>query len=334
MADTKYRFISGILNLPLKQELSCGPFRISPIAEGQEALKEVGSMSTALESVISAEVTMPLPPETGASDPWPYIQRQPMLPMELLLTFAHRRAISIYAPQVEAFRDGEWQFGGMHAHMHRPGSPHGVAWFGWHGALQEFLNRALPILTDEKTGGTTGLLQSLNFFCTNYHDDFVELEYLKTWIALEILYSQHGPDTDIVRGGHFKKISKAIRLLLSNCQQRGWMTSDERELMKGKLGELNRLAARKQAARFLADVFKDHPVQAVSDADLKLFSDIRNDITHRGIMTRRDPNLEYHKELHHQHMRLKALMERVFLAMFGARPNLMTFSWENCYAAA
>ena len=104
--------------------------------------------------------------------------------------------------------------------------------------------------------------------------------------------------------------------------------------MAEKVSELNRMSARRQAAQMFASIFEDYPAQRVSEEDLKRFVTIRNDITHRGVADVPWSELAYEQELHIQHMRLKSLLERAFLALLGERPNLMEFGWEHWTSAA
>jgi hypothetical protein len=118
-------------------------------------------------------------------------------------------------------------------------------------------------------------------------------------------------------------------VLLDRTVTDGHISEDERDLIVDKIAELNRPASRRQAGEFLSSVFENYPAQIVSDEDLTNFIRIRNEITHSGVMSHRDlQGREYSDAVHAEHMRLKSLMERVFLAMLGQRPNLMKFSWE------
>lgn len=320
------RFVFGVLNLPLREELVCGPFTLVPIPDGQEELKKRKGMDT--ESVWSADGVLPLPEDISLRDPWSYIDEQPLQAMQLLLSLAERRFVEIIEPQVQKFVDGEWRFSNGRFHLPQYGNPHGTSWHHGHAHLQEFVNQCLPIVADPERGEKQGLRLALQFYRTNFRDDFVELQYLKSWLALETLYSQHIGSTTIMGSSRFRRISKAIKMLLSNCQAKGFIEEHEQLLMQEKLGEINRLSARVQALQFFENIFQNYPALAVTEEDMRTFVRIRNDITHRGLMTH-DGEDDYGDVLHDQHMRLQSLLERVFLAVMGQDANLMTFSWTH-----
>src|SRR5215204_3954340 len=108
MGMVRARFGFGVLNLPLRQNLVCGPFTLSPIPEGQEELKKRRSFDT--EPVWSADGVMPLPDGIDLDDPWKYIDQQPINQMQLLLSFAERRFVEVVEPQVQILEGGEWIF--------------------------------------------------------------------------------------------------------------------------------------------------------------------------------------------------------------------------------
>lgn len=319
------RFVFGVLNLPLDDDLVCGPFTLTPIPEGQEELKKRRSMD--IRPVWSANGVLPLPEDIDLSDPWTYIDEQPITTMELLLSLAERRFVEIFQPQVQKLVDGKWQCSGARAHMPQIGDPYGVSWHYGHAHLQAFMDRCMPIVADPERGERQGLRLALQFYRTNFRHDFVELQYLKSWMALEILYSRHLDSTSITGASRFRCISKVIKMLLRDCQEKGFIEEHERSLMQEKLGEINRLSARLQALRFFEDIFRDYPAQTVTEEHMATFVKIRNDITHRGVMTHGGD--DYGQVLHEQHLRLQSLLERVFLAMMGQDANLMTFSWTQ-----
>jgi len=323
------RFVFGMLNLPLRQELACGPFTLTPIPEGQEELNIRGSMDT--DPVYSAEGLIPLPNDIDQSDPWSYIDQQPIQAMELLLSFAERRFVEIVDPQVQIRWGDEWRVSNSRFHMPLLGNPYGVSWHHGHAHLQEFMNRCLPIVADPERGGRQGLRLALQFYRTNFRHDFVELQYLKSWLSLEILYSRHFDMKTIMEANRFRRISRAIKGLLENCHEKGYIEEHERAPMNEKLGEINRLSARMLGLRFFEDVFRDHPAQVVTEEDMKTFVRVRNDITHRGVMVH-DGDDGYGQVHNQEHGRLQALLERVFLAMMGQDANLLTFSWTNWLA--
>ena len=229
---------------------------------------------------------------------------------------------------MQNFIDGKWKYSGGRLHVAQIGNPYGVCWHYGHAHLQEFMHRCLPIVADPERGDKQGLRLALRFYRTNFRDDFVELQYLKSWMAMEILFSCYLDSMSIMRSGRFGRVSEAIKTLLGNCQEKGFIEQYERSLMQEKLGELNRRSARRQSFQFFEDIFSDFPAQTVTEEDIKVFVKIRNDIMHRGVMSREGAD-DYGEVLLTQHMRLMSLLKRVFLAMMGQDANLMAFSWTE-----
>jgi hypothetical protein len=328
---TQARFVFGVMNLPLRRDLTCGPFILSPVPEGQAELMKRGSMDR--EPVFSAEGVMPIPDELESGNFWAYIEQQPINQTQLLLSLAERRYVEVFSPTIQHWIDGEWQDTGSRFDMPLGGNPHGVSWHHGHDHLQEYMSRCLPILADPERGEKQGLRLAIQFYRTNFRDDFVELQYLKSWLALETLFSRHRDSASILNRSRFDKISKAIGILLKNCQTKGLIEEGERVLMRDKLNEINRLSAKVQALRFFEDVFKDHPAQVVTQEQMDTFAAVRNGITHQGVMRHKGEG-DYGDVLNHHHGRLKSLLERTFLAMMGQDANLMSFSWEMWLAGA
>ncbi|MGH2548207.1 MAG: hypothetical protein ACRDHN_02395 [Thermomicrobiales bacterium] len=328
------RYIFGVTNLPLTEELRCGRFILNPIPEGQEDLKKLNSMSAECEGVVSAAGRLDIPDELSGSNAWAYVDDQKWGHVELLLSFAHRRSIQMVRPQLIRRSGHKWSWAGTRAHFALPGNPDGVSWYFGHDELQTFMNDCLPQLSTKDDDGRSPLVQALNFFCTNYREDFVELQYLKTFMAFEILYSSYGDDPRILSDRTFESVvAKPLRSRLKDISAEV-LSNEAQEKMRDKIPELNRSPARRQASAFLERTFADYPAQRVSVEDVGQFIKIRNQIAHSGRMDHREVDREYSDVLYEQYMRLSSLMERVFLARMGQRPNLMEFTWEYIYFGA
>jgi hypothetical protein len=318
------RYIFNMLNLPLKDEVKYGPFTLKPIDEGQAELRKRRSMDS--DPVISAIGELPIPEEVGRDERWSYVDSQPLREMELLLSFAERRYVEAYNPSIQRYENGEWKFDSWRQHLSHFGQPHGVAWYVRQSDLQAYMERCLPILSDQERGKKSGLLLALEMFRSNFQDDFVELQYLKTWIALEILYSRYFKRDRILTEGRFARVRRAVRVVLIELQGEGQLDEAQFGLITAKLPELNRQAAADQALRFVDEILAEYPAQDVTSDEMQLFVKIRNSITHG--LTAGLPEDAYGDRLHEEHMRLKSLLERIILAMLGQDANLLTFSWR------
>jgi len=251
--------------------------------------------------------------------------------MELLLGFAERRFIEICNIEIQEQNGNEWITTGRLYHRPTLGSSSGVSWHHGHNHLQDFLINALPKLLVPEFGEGVGVRQALQFYRTNFHDDFVELQYLKTWIAIEILFSRDHENAPIFGSSRFKKFTDKLSDLIDVLPLEPRLTETEKKGVLSKLGELRRPPAIDQAMRFLTRVLKPFPEQTVSEEDLSRFIAIRNKITHGGTIEV-PKDLDYPEFLNQEHHRLQSLLERVLLAMFDQDANLMSFSWANWLA--
>jgi hypothetical protein len=98
----------------------------------------------------------------------------------------------------------------------------------------------------------------------------------------------------------------------------------------------------KQVGAFLTRIFDRYPAQDVKGAEIRAFTLIRNDIVHRGEMTTEtQKQLEkvyrgqgvlvgesYARDLHREYARLKALFERVVLALLDEPSPRLESSWR------
>lgn len=325
----RLRYVFNLLNMPLKGELKAGPFLLTPIQEGQEDLRKQTSMDT--EPVIGVAGVLPISENLEDRAWWTFIDQQGLRQVELLLSFAERRFVEVHAPEVQAFVGDEWVTWSVRQHMPMIGNPHGVAWHCGHAHLQDYIDRCLPLLTDSHIGEESGLRLALKMYRSNLRNDFVELQYLKTWMVLEVLYSS-GTAENIVDKNRFPRVRRAVRSTLDRLYAEGRIREEERNRVELKLPELNRTATFDRAMALLERVFVDYPAQDVTEEEMRSFIHIRNSITHQVVSILPDIG-ETEDPLHVEHMRLMSLLERVILAMFGQDANLMNFSWRHWFDA-
>jgi hypothetical protein len=312
-----------VINLPVRRELHCGPFVLSPVEHIDEAIEALKGFDS--EPVVTAVGTFPVGEVVSLDNVYAPFWA-PAGALECLLSFAQRCHIQFIRPTVEVEVGGRWESGGWHSWMLRAGRATGVSWYVTVDELQGFLERSYPKVLDPEFGEAKGMRLAFAFYALTHGDDALEVCYLKTWIALEILYSR-GTRGLILSRRAFDRITKRVKESLKACVDEGLLGDDDRAAIQRKLPELNRFSTADLVTRFLQDLFTDYPAQDVTEKEIQRFIQLRNEITHTGSVARLTE--DYMGELHAERMRLKALLERVLLAMLGERPNLMQFSWRN-----
>jgi hypothetical protein len=324
------RIAFDIVNVPLQRPLAIDAFLLTPVDGVADVLGRLRNF--AAESEITATGVFALPPVTSMDRAYEPFWR-PARVLTLLLSFANRCHIQVVRPTLEAQIDGQWVRQGWHANLFREGKAGAVGWYVGQPELEGFLERAYPKLIDPVFAEATGLRLALEFVDQARCEVVGEMQYLKTWIALEILYghAQEGR-AQIISANRFEKIRRALRQSLADLGTAGRLQDDELAAMREKLPELNRPSAQRQLLAFCERVFMEYPAQDLNEAEAQRFIRIRNEITHGGVMPSTGGD-GYARALSHEHGRLRALVERVVLAMLGEQPNLMEFSWRNYLAA-
>lgn len=332
---TRVRF--AVVNLPIKRDLRCGPFLLSPVEDVDKIVKRL-KLFTA-PSTITAVGTYSLP-NPLPEDPWPEVNRA-IQTMDRLLTFAHRCRVHVVRRTREEWNSGQWVSRDSPIHFFSEGHHRPRPWYFRQDALEGFLARNFPKLVDAEYAESTGLGLALAFYDEVFSDYVTELRYLKTWLGFEILYSRNQDASGLMPRSGFKKVRQLLDQALKQAVQDDLLGEAERESIREKLGELNRLSAVRQSLRFLDKTFEGYPSQDVTEDEMRAFVKVRNDIVHRGEMqpeTHRSLNgdgdrelddEDYARDLARQQRRLLALFERVVLAMLGEHPRLMDVSWRE-----
>lgn len=260
---------------------------------------------------------MPVP-SSSTADVWTDLW-EPVVVMERLLTFAHRCHIQIVHPTYEVQTETGWRPRGGHSYLFQDGRARGVSWYIYHEALEQFLDRSFPKMMDPGFRESTALMLSLAFYDQIFSDRITELQYLKTWLALEILISRGVKNTTVLPTTRFNPVRDRINAALSSARDAGLLSEDEEGLFMRKVGNLNELNLARKGEAFFTRVFASYNAQDVTLEEFSRFVSIRNHISHTGTMRANYDN--YAQVLHHEFVRLKALLERVVLALLGGTPE-------------
>ena len=320
MVNTRVGF--AVFNLPIEQVLRCGEIRLEPVTEIAQVLERLQHPDP--QSEVTAEGTWPLGMLNPDENVWAKVGRS-LVALELLLSFAHRCHIRVGRVRSEGEVDGEWRRHSIPSRTVRDGKAHATPWCLGHRELEGFLSRAHPKFLTPTLAEDQGLRLALAFLAETYTHDVEELNYLKTWIAFEVLYSR-GVKAQILTGGQEKRVKHTIREYLQAEVAAERLRPEQMAAVEEKLPELRRLSTAAQAAQFCDRVFRNYePVQKATADELHALSTVRNDLAHTGAAKV--------ERLPEKLRQLTSLVERVILAMLDERPHLMEVPWPKCYAA-
>jgi len=334
------RITFSVVNLPIKRDLNCGPFVLSPVADIDKIVKRLKRPNA--QSEITAGGTY-LPPNPLPDDLWPTLGDEIRV-LERLLTFAHRCRVHVVRPKLEEWSDGQWVSRGGPVYFFDHGHPSPRPWYAGQDELEGFLARNFKRFQDAEFTESTGIVLALAFYDQIFSDYVTELQYLKTWFCLEVLLSRHASASGLLRPPAFKNVRHRLEQALKVAVDDHLLKEEDRAAIKEKMGELNRLSAVRQGFSFLAKAFEKYPDQDVTEDELRAFVKVRNDIVHRGEMQSTTHELvrslhglpegdlnarDYAHDLGREQRRLQSLFERVVLAMLGEHPQLMGVSWRE-----
>ena len=333
---TQARLSFGVLNLLIKREVQCGPFLVTPrknIEEIRTRLERLGAKSE-ITAIGTYPLALPL-----AHDPWAELW-EPAAVMERLLSFFSRCHVQIVSPTIEMETPDGWKPYRRHYYAVEYGRARST--YLNTGELESSLARCYPKLLDREYAESSGPRLALAFYDQIFADDVTELQYLKTYLAFEVLYSRNVRTTEVLSDDAFTELRGRFEALLMLEVEEGRLGGAERAAIGNKLIELNRLSAVSQIRGFLSLVFEGYAHQEVMSREIRAFTQIRNDIVHSGEMTATTQKLltnvhrgtgervgdDYVRDLHREFSRLKSLLDRVVRAMFEEQSTRMETSWR------
>jgi hypothetical protein len=328
--STEMRVRFEVVNLPIRQPLRVAQFEISPREGIEQRLKRLQGFMPDTEVTADGIYAV-----HGAPSPASAFEafRQDMRALELLLTFAHRCHVQAINPCVEVFDRNEWRFAYWGTYLEFPGRANAAPWYGHQLELASFLGRAYPQLRNEAFVKDTRLLLALSLYDQALGELRLEIEYLKRWMALEILvgdYRQSSSPPPLEQKLFDAAVRPRLRSVLKELNDEGRITTGQEKWLAGQVKGLNSPSRSRDAhdiKAFLDSVFMSYPAQQIDLLEINRFFQIRNAIVHRGWMDLDADDVG--TELGEESGRLRSLLERVILARLGESPNLMNFSWRK-----
>jgi hypothetical protein len=261
--------------------------------------------------------------------------------LRLLLSFALGRHIEIVRPSIYLQQEGEWQHrGGGNLMSQYPPSPANVPLVSGREELANFVEHAYRRMVNDFdelgiTPQTRGLALALRLLNSSWSTVGLELKYLQSWMAFEILVTHAPASQPMFEGKEFKPVRATLSITLKELEERGKLSSDQRVRMSEMLAVLQRPSIARRSQEFLDYVFERYPAQKVSREDLRRFIGIRDSIAHAGSATSAEvlyddaESSDYGFLLHRQRMRLTALLERVVFAMLNFECDLLSEPWNS-----
>lgn len=261
--------------------------------------------------------------------------------LNLLLSFVLRRHVEMAAPGIYLMEDGEWHYrgGGGQLLSFPSGSP-GSALVSGTDELKSFLEHSYFRMVNDfdelqVTRRTRRLALALRLLISSRSTVGLELEYLQTWMAFEILVTHSAASEPMFKGNEFKPVRDALSATLKDLEREEKLSSDQRVKMSEMLAALQRPSITRRSREFFDQVFDRFQVQQVSRDDLRRFIGIRDSIAHAGSVRFAEAldgdsdSANYSQLLHRQHIRLTALLERVILAMLDFECDLLNAPWND-----
>jgi hypothetical protein len=321
------RYYCEFTNLRLENEFQVGNMLISPIDEAQDSLKKVSS--TQERSLATATGVVPMPLGAHLEMAMDLAQKENADTICLLMSLFSRCYVGIGRSVIQQFTGDEWirlsepiRFPPL-ARV-KPRLMRGVE-----GGIAGFVVRSLPKVISDHENDDKGILRALRFYATTYQRDFSETLYLKIWIAFEILYSRHAGKANILGSSNAKKIRRAFASSVVEMVESGSITEAERDLILEKIPELNRRSASNQALEFIADVLAEYPDLRISEGKIRLFSKVRNEITHMGHPDLAVSDEEYQKRLHLYRVHLGSFVASIMMVLLDEEPDLGSWYWSS-----
>ena len=147
--------------------------------------------------------------------------------------------------------------------------------------IESYLSAAVRTLREPEWIEKTGFIPSIYFLMGGNYPELGGVEFVLTWIALEILantYSKTHGISNILTTTEFKEFKKAINEILNRLEKANNLSSKQKELIIQKIPELNHSSIHYKVSKLTNEYEWDF----ITD---NLFSDwkkLRNRIMHEG----------------------------------------------------
>lgn len=147
--------------------------------------------------------------------------------------------------------------------------------------IEPFLNTAAKSLRKPDWAAKNRIAHSIRFLRAAFCSEFVDVAFMLSWIALEILANAYASEQglkNILPTNTFNKlVNPAIKGALNGIDKE-YLTEEQKELIEDKLSELNRPSIRKKV-RKLRDKYKWN---FMTNELFKDCNELRDDIIHSG----------------------------------------------------
>jgi hypothetical protein len=315
------------LNFGVSRRLICDPFEFYPRALDDDEARLLNMLYSRRRSPIPLALGhFRLEPRNPDAEGWQQFLES-AIAMELLLSFAHRSMIQFAGPTWEVRRDEAWETVGWHRYPLAAGGGPGASWYGGLAGLEGFLQRSYPKIMDRPSADATGLRLALAYYREIHSRVPIEIAYMNTWTAFEILWRRNSVETRPLPKTTFRSVARQMQHFVDELISNG-LADDAGKMLKTRIPELNRTRQAYQAKSFTDEVFASYPTQDVRIDELGTFFRLRHGLVHAGSATSGSDSVDATR-IEIEQMRLKALLERVILAMLNEHPNLMNFSWRH-----
>ncbi len=147
--------------------------------------------------------------------------------------------------------------------------------------LESYLSAAVRTLREPEWKQKTGFIPSIYFLMGGNYPELGDVEFVLTWIALEILanaYSETHGISNILTTTDFKEFKKAISEILNRLEKANNLSSEQKELIIQKIPELNRSSIRYKVSKLTNEYEWDF----ITDELLSDWKKLRDRIMHKG----------------------------------------------------
>lgn len=320
--DCRIEFV--VTNLPLKRKLIIEEFEIQPFEDNAEICKRLRKANA--ESEPTAMGIYWLGHGNSGDSFWDrYFEKSNKL--TLLLCFAYECTIDFVRPVHSRFNGSDWEFWGMHSYIPRQGNAAALSCQFNHSQLEEFLARTLPQMLDGEFTKRTGLTLAMSLYQQANAEQIVEMEFLKDWMAIEIMVHRCKIASDPLRpAAQFNPVREMLETQLRARQSQLSIPDDVLDHYIAKLPNLNSRGLEKKIVTFFERAFRNYDAVNVTSQDVRVFFKLRNKIVHQGVVGPEELVWHYEDELDREVRRLRALLELVILAYLDETPQIKEYS--------
>jgi len=197
---------------------------------------------------------------------------------------------------------------------------------------EDVLEAAAEKWADDEIAETTRFEYAVNWqFASMSRWEPAEAQYIKQWIAFEILYNRwcdEAPDapkdTEIKPERVRNCVRKAVQEGLQDLVANGTISKKQAKAVKGAVHSVTRIEAHRKAKAFLTH----YGVRDVGNEWLRECISLRNDLMHGRTLTEAYGKLKAQpsrsQDVHSRILRLRELVNRYVMSLIGYEPN----SWD------